>query len=260
MKVALAQMDIIWEDKEKNKNKILDFITEAKGLNVEFIVFPEMTLTGFSMNIDLIGEINGETIEWFKDVAKHYSINIGFGCVEKIEGKTGKNKFIIVNAEGIIISDYTKIHPFSYGLEDKYYKNGENIELSKINEFTVSTFICYDLRFPEIFQIASNKAELIVVAANWPESRKEHWISLLKARAIENQCYILGVNRFGYGNNIFYSGNTMIVSPYGNILVECEGKELLLTYDIDIKEVLDLRNKFPLKNDRKVDIYKKYFL
>lgn len=259
MKVALSQINIEWEDKEKNKTKVLEFIKEAKSLNVELIVFPEMTLTGFSMDVKKISESNdGETIGWFKNVAKSYNIIIGFGFVEKTRSDIGKNKFIMVNCEGIIISNYTKIHPFSYGSEDKYYKSGDSIELSEVNEFTVATFICYDLRFPEIFQAASNEAELIIVAANWPESRKQHWTSLLKARAIENQCYILGVNRVGTGNDIYYSGNSMIVSPNGNILIESNDKESLLVYDIDIKESLELRESFPVKKDRKVNIYKKY--
>jgi Predicted amidohydrolase len=259
MKIALSQMNIKWEDKDKNKAKVLAFINEAKELNVELIVFPEMTLTGFSMNVEKIAESNrGETIQWFENIAKCHNINIGFGVVEKTESEFGKNKFIIINDEGVIISDYTKLHPFSYGLEDKYYKSGDSIELSKVNDFTVATFICYDLRFPEVFQLASNQAQLIIVAANWPQSRKEHWITLLKARAIENQCYILGVNRVGNGNNIYYSGNSMVVAPDGSILIEIEDEEKLLIYDIDIKESLDLRNVFPVKKDRKINIYKKY--
>ena len=116
MMIALSQMNIEWEDKENNKSKVLDFINEAKELNVEFIVFPEMTLTGFSMNVENIAESNdGETIQWFKNIARCYNINIGFGVVEKTESEFGKNKFMIINCEGVIISDYTKLHPFSYG-------------------------------------------------------------------------------------------------------------------------------------------------
>lgn len=259
MMIALSQMNTEWEDKENNKSKVLDFINEAKELNIEFIVFPEMTLTGFSMNVENIAESNdGETIQWFKNIARCYNINIGFGVVEKTESEFGKNKFMIINCEGVIISDYTKLHPFSYGSEDKHYKSGASIELCKVNDFTVATFICYDLRFPEVFQVASNEAELIIVAANWPQSRKEHWITLLKARAIENQCYILGVNRVGIGNNIYYSGNSMVVAPDGSILIESEDEEKLLIYDIDIKESLQLRNSFPVKKDRKINIYKRY--
>ncbi|WP_234121049.1 nitrilase-related carbon-nitrogen hydrolase [Clostridium hydrogenum] len=257
MKIALAQIDMFWEDKLKNKDKCLKFIEEASKNGAELIIFPEMTLTGFSMDIHKIGEQNNETVKWFLDKALVYNIYIGFGFVE-LENGFGKNNFSICSKEKKEIVRYTKIHPFSYGDEDKYYLKGNELKYFKIDKMKFSTFICYDLRFPEIFQAASKKSELIIIIANWPESRSEQWISLLKARAIENQCYVVAVNRVGIGNDIKYSGDSMVVNPYGDIICSCRNSEKLILCDLEIDRVLECRNKFRFKQDRREDLYCKF--
>lgn len=168
----------------------------------------------------------------------------------------GKNNFAIVTPSSQIACTYTKIHPFSFGLESQFYIGGQKIFLTNIDDFCISPLICYDLRFPEIFQIASKEASLITVSANWPKSRRDHWITLLKARAIENQCYIAGVNRVGISDNIEYCGDSIIIDPLGNILNHIENKEILIIHDIDYNLVKNTRDKFNLKLDRKEDLYK----
>ena len=121
---------------------------------------------------------------------------------------------------------------------------------------TITPFICYDLRFPEIFQIASKKSDLICVAANWPKEREKHWITLLTARAIENQCYIAGINRIGSGDGIDYSGCSMIIDPEGNILNNINNDEGIIISDIYEDKVKDIRRKFTLKRDRRESLYK----
>jgi len=256
MKLALAQMDVFWEDKDKNKITCEGFLKKAKEAGVDIVAFPEMTLTGFSQDVSKIGETNEETINWFKNKSLEYDICICFGYVEKGLEK-GKNKLAVISKDGRIINSYTKIHPFSYSGEDKYYEGGNEINLFKLQEADISTFICYDLRFPEIFQIASKKAQLIIVIANWPKSRSDAWKTLLKARAIENQCFIAGVNRIGSGDGIEYSGDSMIINPKGNILKTSHNKEELLIEEIQINEVSSLRDKFPYKRDRKEVLYSK---
>jgi omega-amidase len=259
MKVALAQTDIFWEDKTKNKESSLKLIVKAAEADVDFIIFPEMSFTGFSMNVDCISEeINSksETVEWFKKQAITHNINIGFGYVEKsASDKKGKNNYCVISSTGNILNLYSKLHPFSYGLESQYYIGGNDMSLFKLKDFIVSTFICYDLRFPEIFQIASKNAGLITVAASWPKVRIEHWITLLKARAIENQCYVAGVNRVGVGDNIEYNGNSLLIDPLGNVLLHGTDKEELLIHDISIDEVTRVRENFKVKNDRREDLY-----
>lgn len=263
MKLALAQIDIVWENKETNKERITKLLQEANENSVDLLCFPEMTLTGFSMNTDLIGEnsiASASTLNWFSLQAQNYNLHIGFGYVKNIDTNIkSKNNYVIVSPEGNIISEYSKIHPFSFGAEAEFYTGGDKITTSIINNDIISTFICYDLRFPEIFQIASRSAALIIVAANWPKARREHWITLLKARAIENQCFIAGINRIGIGHNIEYCGDSVIVDPYGNVMNELSSKEGLIIKTIDIEEAEKLRAAFKLKKDRKEALYGKYY-
>ena len=265
MKLALAQLDIVWEDKTKNKETAIQFIKHASTENVDIIFFPEMTLTGFSMNTSLIGEDNNETVEFFKEMSSKFNIFIGFGYVE---GKTNsKNKYYVVAPpvvhgdvpQGNDLVNYTKIHPFSFGCETEFYQSGNEINYFNAFNFTIAPFICYDLRFPEIFQIASKSATLITVAANWPIDRREHWITLLKARAMENQCYIVGINRIGEGNGLSYSGDSMIVDPLGNVISSLYMDEGLVIADIFEENVTQIREKFRLKEDRKESLYCELF-
>lgn len=255
MKIALAQMNIEFENKEKNKEKCLRFIKEAKDKASDLILFPEMTLTGFSMNTEHISEDNNETLNWFKTHAHNYKLFIGFGHVVKQLNKC-ENRFTIVSPNGKVLLNYSKIHPFSYSSEDRYYEGGNSVVFTQIGDFNVSPFICYDLRFPEIFQIASKESNLITIAANWPKSRRDNWITLLKARAIENQCFVAGVNVIGLIDGFEYSGDSIIIDPIGNVLAQAEDKEQLVVTDINHMEVLRYRTHFPLKNDRKEKLYK----
>ena len=254
MKIALAQMDILWCNKEENKKKCTEFFKKAQTVKADLILFPEMTLTGFCMDIQCVAEEDSETLTWFKEQAKYFNLNIGFGYVKKEDNK-GLNIFSVISSDGTVLSKYTKLHPFSFASETDYYNSGDEIVFTKIKEFLTSTFICYDLRFPEVFQIASTKSELITIIANWPKVRRDHWITLLKARAIENQCYVAAVNRVGTGNEIEYVGDSMIIDPQGNILATSYNNEELIVADIDLEEVHKLRSSFKVKDDRRNDFY-----
>lgn len=255
MIIGIAQVDISWEDSKKNVEKVEEFVKKAAKNNVELILFPEMTLTGFTMNISRLLLPEEEIISWIKKIAVANKINIGLGFAIKVD-KKGKNKYVIVSKEGKISARYTKIHPFSYGGEDEKYYCGDGICFCKINEFTIVPFICYDLRFPEIFQIASKKAQIITVAASWPKSRQEHWIALLKARAIENQCYVIGINRVGIGGKLQYNGVSIFVNPNGDILNEMSTKETLIVENVEIEKIKEVKDKFDIKKDRREEFYK----
>ena len=257
MKLALAQLDIVWENKTTNKETVLQFIKQAATENVDMIFFPEMVLTGFSMNTSLIGEINNETTVFFKEMSCKFNISIGFGYVEGTSNS--KNRYCVVSSLGRELVNYTKIHPFSFGEETDFYQSGTKIDLFNAFDFTIAPFICYDLRFPEIFQIASKTATLITIAANWPKERREHWITLLKARAIENQCYIAGINRVGEGNGLHYSGDSMIIDPLGNIISSLYMEDGLIIADIFPENVTQIRENFKLKEDRKEVLYCKMY-
>ncbi len=254
MLLELVQSEIIFENKDKNLKLAENII---KSSNSDLILFPEMSFTGFSMSTNKIGETNLETLNIIKNLAFKYNKFIGFGWVKNTQ-TLSENHYSIVSNNGVLISDYTKIHPFSYANENKYYKKGENIPFVKIKDFTLTTFICYDLRFPEIFQYASKKSDLIIVAANWPNKRKEHWQTLLKARAIENLCYICGINAFGQIDNQYYSGNSMAINPDGKVLKSLSNKSGSIILNLK-NDVNSFRKNFPTKLDRQDNFYKNLY-
>lgn len=249
-------MDIVWEDKEKNLVKAERFVKEAADGKVELLLFPEMTLTGFSMNTVKTAESNRESVRNISELAVRFNVSIGFGWVESVFGGMARNHYTVVSASGGEISDYVKIHPFSYADEDRHFVSGDSVKIFSTGGFVVSTFICYDLRFPEVFQAVSKRAQLIIVAASWPRARKDHWRTLLRARAIENQVFIAGVNCTGDKGGINYSGDTMLVDPRGNIIKESVGTEELLSAEINVSSVDKYRETFPLKRDRKNELYR----
>jgi omega-amidase len=253
--IGIAQIDMVWEDITENMKKVEEFIEKASKNNVELVLFPEMVLTGFTMDIEKLILSEEEIINWIAKVAVERNIHIGLGFATKKDRK-GNNKYIIISNEGKVLARYTKIHPFSYGGEDNNYFCGNEIVTCSINKFKITPFICYDLRFPEIFQIASKEAQIITVAASWPKIREEHWITLLKARAIENQCYIIGINRVGMGNGLQYNGKSIFVSPNGEILNEINVEEVLIIEDIKIDKIKEVKDQFDIKKDRREELYK----
>lgn len=260
MKTALAQTDIVWEDKEANRKTAETMILKAAKNNCDIIIFPEMSLTGFSMNIDVIAEPSesSATIQFFSKQAEKNKIYICFGVALIDSDRKIRNYAVIVDNTGRIISKYAKIHPFSHGVESKYFSGGDHIEWFELNGVTTSQFVCYDTRFPEIFQAASYKSRLIIVIACWPDVRTYHWETLLKARALENQCFIAAVNRTGNEMKYSYNGHSAVFSPYGKIITEICQDEALIIADFDINEADSYRKAFEMKSDRRPDIYKKY--
>ncbi|MBI5563112.1 MAG: carbon-nitrogen family hydrolase [Deltaproteobacteria bacterium] len=255
MKVALVQLDIAWEDKEANLARAEGFAREAAGAGAGLVCFPEMTLTGFSMNIGKTAEPDRGSAGRMAEIAKGCKTAIGFGWVEAFEGRA-KNHYTVVSRTGDVLSDYVKLHPFSFANEERFFAPGDALCRFSLGGFNVSTFICYDLRFPEVFQAASREAHLIVVAANWPGARAAHWRTLLAARAIENQCYVAGVNCAGDIGAEHYSGDSMLVDPEGNIIQELSGKEGIVSAAIEVDAVKKYRASFPLKTDRRNALYK----
>lgn len=247
-------MHIEWESKQANYLRAEKEIMKAAQKNVELILLPEMSLTGFSMNTEVTKENDFETINKLSQCAQKYKIAIGFGWVKDC-GEKSENHYTIVDKKGDILSDYVKIHPFSYVGENNFFRGGTNIVTFQLNNICFSSFICYDLRFPEIFQAASKVANIILVAANWPEKRCEHWKCLLQARAIENQVYILAVNCVGEINGIKYSGDSCIINPEGRFLIVSSEREEVLEYEL-LDDVEIFRNEFQIKNDRREELYR----
>ena len=267
MRVALGQLDMIWENKELSILRGEKMIQEAAQAQADVIVFPEMSFTGFSMNLDRIGEPVGqsETVGKMSALARRYQIAIGFGwaalpqATDRINEKSlGSNRFTLLDGNGEIVTEYSKIHPFTYGGESERYAKGEQIVSVPFLGRNVSLFICYDLRFPELFQIASQQSDIIFVIANWPEIRSAHWQTLLRARAIETQSYLVGVNCYGSRDGDSYSGDSMAVDSIGNILGILSGREGVLICDLDDR-AWRLRQKFSTRTDRQEELYGEYF-
>ena len=258
MLVALASLNQRWEDKSANFVSCENLIQKAKAHRAELIIFPEMTLTGFSMNIKETAEEidNSYTVKAFRELSKRFNIGVIFGVVFRQHEKATNNSIFMGNA-GEFLANYKKIHPFSLSGENEYFEAGEEILFVDFGLLRIGLTICYDLRFPEIYSALGVKSELIVNIANWPAKRIDHWITLLKARAIENQIYVAGVNRIGIDNNgLEYMKSSMIFNPNGEIMIPVYSEEQLDIYDINSEMALKFRSEFSTTQDRKPNFYK----
>lgn len=260
MKIALVSLNQSWENKVENKQKVADTLALIKEhcADTDLVIYPEMTLTGFTMESQKIKEEehSSETITFFKEHAKKYNISIAFGVVLAKEDKA-TNNLVVVNNQGVLLTTYAKIHPFSYANENDYYQAGNELKKVTIAGATIGLTICYDLRFPELYQAYSKDCSVILNIANWPERRVPHWWALIKARAIENQVFMVGVNRIGVdGNGLQYVSSSHIVSPYGQTLKGENLSEEVAVYNLNLEEVAQYRAEFPVKNDRKITLYK----
>ena len=259
MRIGLAQMDIFWENVQKNMEKAEDFIKKAKENQAELLIFPEMTLTGFSMQVEKTTKDWQQQVHFFEKMSRQYEISIIFGypAPAGISGQKMYHNHLALAEHGRVRMDYTKLHPFTFGQEGEYFSGGEEIVCTPWKDTMLGAFICYDLRFPEIFQISSAKSELIVLIANWPVSRIDDWDCLLKARAIENQAYIAAVNRTGEGGGLLYNGHSALYGPRGERLTTLCQEESLLIGGVDPEYVRRCRDVFPLKKDRREELYRK---
>lgn len=257
MKVGLVSLNQKWENKSGNKELCTKYVIDAKNNGVDLIVFPEMTLTGFTMNTSIYGEQgdNSESVEFFKKLATDNNINIVYGIIIQDKGDY-YNKLYYVDSYGKTFT-YSKIHTFSFAKEDIYYKKGDSLLISKINDFNVGFTICYDLRFPELYSILGEKCDLVINIANWPEKRYNHWDTLLRARAIEQQIYIAGVNRTGCdGNGLSYTESSRIYD-FNGVEPEYMICNDIKIYNINLSNIFDFKKVFDTTKDKRSDLYYK---
>lgn len=249
MKISLFQFSPVWENKNHNMQKILSSLKKKSEFG-DILVFPEMTLTGFSMNASLLAEkMCDYTIAFFSAIASKYKADVFAGFIEK-DRTDYYNTLFHIDSKGNLKAKYRKIHPFSYSKENKFYKAGDQVVITKVKGWKIGLSICYDLRFPELFRFyAKEKVDLILNIANWPDSRIEHWRALLKARAIENQCYVAAVNRVGKDLKLNYNGYSSVFDPLGKEIVSRKNIEIILTADLDKKFLEEIRRELPFLND-----------
>ena len=251
MRVYGVQIDIVWEDKAANHAKVRALLERANPQSRSLIVLPEMFSTGFSMNVAEIAEGEARETETFLSaIAAAYGVYLLGGVVTAGADGRGRNEAVLYGIDGGEIMRYSKIHPFSYGTETEHYGAGDQVLLARLPGMTLAPFVCYDLRFPEVFRIgARGGAQLYAVIANWPKPRQAHWLALLKARAIENQAYVIGVNRCGRDPKLAYSGRSQILNPHGEVMADAGEDEGVITVDLNLDALTTYRQEFPALAD-----------
>jgi omega-amidase len=258
MLIALVSLNQVWENKGQNFQACRSFVQRAKAQGAELVIFPEMTLTAFSMNTGDTAEdtATSVTVELFKKLAQELQISIIFGVVFRDADKATNNA-LMVDSAGNIKGNYSKIHPFTFAGEDKVFNGGNEICIVKLASMTLGLTVCYDLRFPEIYSALGKQCNLIINIANWPARRVDHWNALLKARAIENQLFVLGVNRTGTdGKGLEYVKSSQVINPNGELMTPVVSEDELDIFDIDPEFVGKFRQTFSTTPDRKPVMYK----
>lgn len=250
---SLIQTSLHWENKEANLSMLEQKIRSI--VKTEIVVLPEMFSTGFSMNAKTLAEtMDGSTVAWMKRIAIEQKIILTGSLIIK-DGDRFYNRLIWMLPNGQL-GYYDKRHCFSYAGEDKHYTPGNKRLITSVNKWKINLQICYDLRFPVWARQSFNKTQdekeydILLYVANWPERRNHAWKSLLVARAIENQCYVIGVNRVGNdGNEIYHSGDSMIINPLGEVLFTHAHEEIIHTQTLEKKFLEEVRNKFAFWKD-----------
>lgn len=249
LKFALVQFAPIFEDKKASAEYLQQLLSRSKQ-NVDMIVFPELTLTGFTMRTQKFSEnMDESTIQFFGNLARQYKTHIFAGMIER-DNQTFYNTLFHLDPGGQVVTKYRKIHPFSFSGENRHYTAGQQPVISRINKFRLGLGICYDLRFPELFRFyAKERVHVIIDIANWPHSRIEHWQTLLKARSIENQCYVIGVNRIGNDKKTEYHGCSCVYAPFGEVISQAGDKEEIITGTLSLARVIQVQSDYPFLND-----------
>ena len=252
MKIAAIQHDIVWSDREANFAALEPLIDEAALNGAQLVLLSEMFSTGFVVDNDEIGEMqNGVSSVFLARMATKHSIWIGGSCPEiSADDPRPFNSFVMVSPTGEQ-HRYEKIHRFTFGGEDKHFRPGSNFVTINIDGVRTTLFVCYDLRFADEFWATAQDTDMFLIPANWPASRREHWMALLRARAIENQAYVVGCNRVGDGGGLHYSGDSAIYDPLGQPLGAAQSDVSILYADIESQVVRDTRLAFPFMRDRR---------
>lgn len=251
MKLYCVQLDITWENKRANFARVQSLLSAAAPRPDSLVLLPEMFATGFSMNVARVQEgPERETELFLSATAKELRVFLLGGLVHPAAEGKGLNQAVVFSPAGKEIARYSKLQPFTLGGEADHYEAGREVVVFPWQSFTVSPFVCYDLRFPEHFRKAARSgAQLITVIANWPIQRIQHWVTLLQARAVENQAYVAGVNRCGVDPALEYNGRSLIVSPRGDILADAGHGQSVVSAELDLAELMAYRKELPFLAD-----------
>jgi len=257
LKVHLVQFSPLWEDKEANFARVENLIQKSSSEPGSLVVLPEAFATGFSLNLQVTCDGEPEqTHAFLSRLSSAHKVWILAGLITPDPDiAMGKNIAVLFNPEGERVGEYQKMHPFTLMGEDKVHLAGQEPQIFSIGSFLLCPVLCYDLRFPELFRASVKQgANLFVVLASWPDSRMSHWHALLKARAIENQAYVIGVNRTGSDPNHQYAGGSKVIDPMGKTSRESNMEEELVSFTLEHSLIEDWRSSFPALEDIREDL------
>jgi omega-amidase len=252
LSITIIQTSLHWEDKTANLQMLEDKISSISD-KTEIVVLPEMFSTGFSMKPELLAEsMEGDTVQWMKRVSAAKKVILTGSVIIK-ENNNYYNRLVWMLPNGEY-GYYDKRHLFGYADEDHHYTAGTKRLIASVKGWKINLLVCYDLRFPvwarQQSQPEGPEYDLLIYVANWPERRAHAWRTLLQARAIENQCYVVGVNRVGKdGNAIHHSGDSMIIDPLGEVLFTNKEEEIIFTTTLDKTTLEETRQKLPFLKD-----------
>ena len=256
MRIAAVQHDTVWNDRDANFTRLAPMVAAAAAGGARLVLLTEMFSTGFIVDDSLQGEPEGgPSAQFLAAQAAEHGVWVCGSCPEIPAGsdksdKRPANSFVLAGPDGTV-HRYHKVHPFSYGGEANHFRPGSKLVQLEIEGVRVSPFVCYDLRFADEFWQVALSTDVYLVPANWPEPRRNHWMSLLQARAIENQAYVVGCNRVGEGGGLKYVGDSRIVDPLGELLATGSQGETILFADVDPAIVAATRDRFRFLQDRR---------
>ncbi|WP_223192468.1 carbon-nitrogen family hydrolase [Paenibacillus sedimenti] len=260
LNIALIQMDIAIGEPDTNYTRLEQLLNEAVSADVkpDVIVFPEMWNTGYALTEihDLADKDGARTKAFLTDFAQRHHVNIIGGSIADKRGDQVLNTVYAFDRQGREIAEYSKIHLFRLMDEEKFLQSGDQLGRFELEGVPAGAMICYDIRFPELARkLALDGARILFVPAEWPHPRLHHWRTLLMARAIENQMYVVSCNRVGTSGTTNFFGHSMVIDPWGEVLVEGDEGEAILRATIDLSEVVRVRGKIPVFEDRRPHLY-----
>lgn len=258
-RISLVQMHVEAGDPEANFARAAGRMERAAAERPDLIVLPEMWNTGYALKIiGSIADPGGDRTRAFASgFARKHGVNVVAGSIAELREDGVYNTVRIFGRDGEPAGEYDKIHLFRLMDEEKHLKPGRRIGLAELDGVRVGAMICYDIRFPELARtLVLAGAKILVVPAEWPHPRLEHWRTLLRARAIENQVFVAACNRVGTSNGTEFFGHSMIIDPWGEIVAEAGGEETILTAEIDLDLVDDVRRRIPVFEDRRPSLYR----
>lgn len=248
LRVALGEYDCGWHDPEESARRAAALVADAAARGAELVVLPEMCATGFTMDAARYSvSLDSPMVRAFGDMARASSMHLIAGFATRSRSGDNEqfhNSAVLFNPAGELVAEYRKQRLFAFAKEDKTYTAGESSCVVAINGVRIAILICFDLRFPELFRSVAASADAIVVIASWPAARQLHWETLLRARAIESQAYVVGVNRSGSGGGVDYAGGSMLIEPWGETIARADAG-VIAVGDIDAEQVAEARAKFP---------------